>query len=241
VSGRVLVIPAYEEAARLGPVLEAVARAGLDCEVVVIDDGSRDATAAVAARAGAQVLRHPFNLGYGAALQTGYKYALERGARVVAQMDADGQHDPAELADLLAGVESGEADLVVGSRFLGRGAYRMGALRTLGRRLFQGIARVAGLTVSDPTSGFQALNRRVLEVYARDFFPTDYPDVDVLLAASRNGLRVAERPVRMNAGARASTLHGGLRSFYYVYKMLLSTWTAARRRAEAAAPEVRRP
>jgi len=240
-SGRVLVIPAYEEEGRLGAVLEAVASANLGCEVVVVDDGSRDATAAVALRSGARVLRHPFNLGYGAALQTGYKYALERGARVVAQMDADGQHDPAELAELLGAVERGDADLVVGSRFLGRGSYRMGALRTLGRRLFQGVARLAGLAVSDPTSGFQALNRRVLEVYARDFFPTDYPDVDVLLAAWRNGLRVAERPVRMHAGSRASTLHGGLRSVYYVYKMLLSTWTAARRRAEAPATEARRP
>jgi glycosyltransferase involved in cell wall biosynthesis len=236
-----LVIPAYQEEARLGAVLEAVASAGLDCEVVVVDDGSRDATAAVASRGGARVLRHPFNLGYGAALQTGYKYALERGARFVAQMDADGQHDPAEIALLLGVVERDEADLVVGSRFLGRGSYRMGALRTLGRRLFQGVARLAGLSVSDPTSGFQAMNRRVLEVYARDFFPTDYPDVDVLLAACGSGLRVAERPVRMHAGSRASTLHGGLRSVYYVYKMLLSTWTAARRRAEAPAPEARRP
>ena len=240
-SGRLLVIPAYDEEARLGAVLEAVASAGLDCEVVVVDDGSRDATAAVAARAGARVLRHPFNLGYGAALQTGYKYALERGARFVAQMDADGQHDPAEIAELLGAVERGEADLVVGSRFLGRGSYRMGALHSVGRRLFQGLARLAGLSVSDPTSGFQAMNRRVLEVYARDFFPTDYPDVDVLLAARGSGLRVAERPVRMHAGSRASTLHGGLRSVYYVYKMLLSTWTAARRRAETPAAEARRP
>ena len=106
--------------------------------------------------------------------------------------------------------------------------------------MFQAIARAAGLRVSDPTSGFQAMNRRVLEIYARDFFPTDYPDVDVLLAAWRNGLRVGERPVSMSAGTRASTLHGGLRSVYYVYKMLLSTWTAARRPAETPAPEVRR-
>jgi hypothetical protein len=241
VSGRVLVIPAFQEAARLGPVLEAVARAALGCEVVVVDDGSRDGTAEVAARAGASVLRHPFNLGYGAALQTGYKYALERGASVVVQIDADGQHDPAEIPPLLAAVERGECDLVVGSRFLGGGEYRMGWPRALGRRLFQLVARLAGLRVSDPTSGFQAMNRRVLEVYARDFFPTDYPDVDVLLTAYRNGLRVGERPVRMRAGTRASTLHGGLRSVYYVYKMLLSTWTAARRRAEAPAPEVQEP
>jgi hypothetical protein len=239
-SHRVLVIPAYQEEARLGPVLEAVARAAVDCEVVVVDDGSRDATAAVAARAGARVLRHPFNLGYGAALQTGYKYALERGASCLVQMDADGQHDPADVPALLAAVERGECDLVVGSRFLGRGDYRMGALHTLGRRVFQAIARIAGLHVSDPTSGFQAMNRRVLEVYARDFFPTDYPDLDVLLTAWRNGLRVGECAVQMRPATRASTLHGGLRSVYYIYKMLLSTWTAARRRAEAPAPEARR-
>jgi glycosyltransferase involved in cell wall biosynthesis len=240
-TGRVLVIPAYQEAARLGSVLEAVARAGVECEIVVIDDGSRDGTGEVARRAGARLLRHPWNLGYGAALQTGYKYALERGAAFLVQMDADGQHDPADVPALLAAVERGECDLVVGSRFLGHGEYRMGSLRTLGRRLFQGIARVAGLELSDPTSGFQAMNRRALEVYARDFFPTDYPDLDVLLTAWREGLRVGERPVRMRPGTRASTLHGGMRSVYYVYKMLLSTWTAARRRAETPTPEARRP
>jgi len=240
VSLRLIVIPAYEESSRLAGVLESVARADLGCEVVVVDDGSRDATSLVASRAGARVLRHPFNLGYGAALQTGYKYALECGASIVVQLDADGQHDPAEIPRLLAPVEADELDLVVGSRFLGRGEYRMGALRSLGRRAFQAIARLAGLRVSDPTSGFQAMNRRVLEIYARDFFPADYPDVDVLLAAWRNGLRVGECPVSMSAGSRASTLHGGLRSVYYVYKMLLSTWTAARRPRDAVAPEARR-
>jgi glycosyltransferase involved in cell wall biosynthesis len=240
VSGRLIVIPAYQEEACLPGVLEAIARAGLGCEVVVVDDGSRDATARVAAQGGARVLRHPFNLGYGAALQTGYKYALERGAAYLVQMDADGQHDPAEIPRLLAPVESGELDLVVGSRFLGRGGYRMGSLRSLGRRVFQAIARLGGLRVSDPTSGFQAMNRRVLEVYARDFFPTDYPDVDVLLTAWRNGLSVGERAVSMSAGTRASTLHGGFRSVYYVYKMLLSTWSASRRRGEAPCPEARR-
>lgn len=83
--------------------------------------------------------------------------------------------------------------------------------------------------MSDPTSGFQALNRRVLEVYAEDFFPNDYPDVDVLVAALRNGLRVGEHPVHMSEGTRASSLHGGLRPIYYVYKMMLSTWSASAR------------
>lgn len=225
----VLIIPAYNEEPRLEAVLRAAAQAGLGCEIAVIDDGSHDATAEIARRLGATVLRHPFNLGYGAALQTGYKYALERGADLLVQMDADGQHDPAQLAGLVRPVQQGELDLVVGSRFLEPSGYQMERLRSLGRALFSFIARLAGLRVSDPTSGFQAMNRRVLEVYSRDFFPTDYPDVDVLLAAYRHGLRVGERAVVMTKARRQSTLHGGLRSFYYVYKMLLSIWSTSTR------------
>jgi glycosyltransferase involved in cell wall biosynthesis len=229
----VLVIPAFNEGARLAHVLEAVAAADTGCEVVVIDDGSRDDTGAIAARCGAAVVRHPFNLGYGAALQTGYKYALERGAALLVQMDADGQHDPREIAALMEPIVRGESDLVVGSRFLESNEYPMGLVRRLGRDVFRTIARLAGLRVSDPTSGFQAMNRRVLEVYAHDFFPADYPDVDVLLACHRSGLRIVERQVHMSTGLRGSTMHGGLRSFYYVYKMLLSSWSASPRRRPA--------
>jgi len=231
----VLIIPAYNEAASLGDVLARVAAADSGCEVVVVDDGSLDDTGKIAARSGATVLRHPFNLGYGAALQTGYKYALELNAALVVQMDADGQHDPAQIRELTAGIRSGNYDLVVGSRFLETSGYRMSPLRSIGRKLFSALARLADLRVSDPTSGFQGMNRRVLDLYARDFFPTDYPDVDVLLTAFRHGLRVGEHPVRMAQTSRASTLHGGLRSVYYVYKMLLSTVSAtarATRRAE---------
>ena len=113
----VLIIPAYNEEATIERVLQGVARAQLDCEVVVIDDGSHDATAAIARRTGATVIQHPFNLGYGAALQTGYKYALECGASLVVQMDADGQHDPAEIRGLTAGISAGEYDLVVLDEF----------------------------------------------------------------------------------------------------------------------------
>lgn len=231
----VLIIPAYNEAETLHGVLERVALADAGYEVVVVDDGSQDDTAEIAKRAGATVLRHPFNLGYGAALQTGYKYALERNAAIVAQMDADGQHDPDSIRALADRVRDDELDLVVGSRFLETTGYRMGWLRSLGRGVFSALARLAGLRVSDPTSGLQVMNRRVLELYARDFFPTDYPDVDVLLTAYRHGLRVGEQSVRMAEGSRQSTLHGGLRSFYYVYKMLLATLTASTSRARGPA------
>ncbi len=223
----ILIIPAYNEAGRLESVLADVASVAPGFRVVVVDDGSEDGTAELARRAGAFVLRHPFNLGYGVALQTGYKYALRSGASLLVQMDADGQHAARDIARLVEPIRRDECDLVVGSRFLEATGYRHGPLRTIGRWLFGGLVRLAGLRISDPTSGFQAMNRRVLEVYAADFFPTDYPDVDVLLAAYRRGLRVGECSVRMSPGPRSSSLHGGLRTFYYVYKMLLSTWSAA--------------
>lgn len=226
-NGSILIIPAYNEGSRLARVLTRVEAAEIGCEVVVIDDGSRDDSGEIARAHGATVLRHPFNLGYGAALQTGYKYAVSRQAHIVLQMDADGQHDPAQFSALIEPVAADELDLVVGSRFLEISGYEMEFIRTIGRNLFTSIARLAGLRVSDPTSGFQVMNRRVLDMYVNDFFPTDYPDVDVLLAAYRHGLRVGERPVAMAKADRGSTLHGGLRPIYYVYKMLLSTWSAS--------------
>lgn len=226
---RLLLIPAFDEADRIGPVLERARRSLPDFDIVVIDDGSRDGTAEIARAAGALVVRHPFNLGYGTALQTGYKLAIRAGADLVVQMDADGQHDAAEAARLVEPVVAGELDLVVGSRFLGVGQYEMPRMRTLGRHLFRSILGAFGLRVTDPTSGFQALSREVLEVYIDDGFPSDYPDVDVLLLAHRRGLRIGERPVQMAPSLRASLLHAGFAPVYYVYKMMLSLWAASAR------------
>jgi len=226
----VLVIPAFNEAPRLPALLERIAAEALPLDVAVIDDGSRDDTSGAARAAGATVLRHPFNLGYGAGLQTGYKWALARGAPWVVQMDADGQHDPHDIGRLLEPVAAGECDLVLGSRFLEQTGYQMSAPRRIGRALFVGIGRAFGFHVTDPTSGFQALNRRVLELYAGDAFPSDYPDIDVLVVAHRHGLTVREISVVMHAGERASTLHGGLRSIWYLYRMVWSLWAASSRR-----------
>ena len=224
----IIIVPAYNEQAHLEGLLNALAAAELGAEIVVIDDGSHDATAQIAAKAGARVLQHPFNLGYGAALQTGYKYALSVGADVVIQMDADGQHDPAQIPQLVAPLQAGDCDLVIGSRFLQPGGYAMGRTRNFGRQVFRLLGRIAGIQVTDPTSGFQVLNRKTLELYAEDFFPHDYPDVDVLVMASRRGIRIQECAVQMNESPRVSTLHGGARAIYYVYKMVLSLWAASK-------------
>jgi glycosyltransferase involved in cell wall biosynthesis len=235
----IALIPAFNEAPRLPAILQALEGLHTLAEIVVIDDGSTDGTGSVAERHGVTLLRHSFNLGYGAALQTGYKYALERGAHIVVQLDADGQHDPAEIPSLVRPLRDDEADLVLGSRFLSEGDYRMGRIRTLGRLIFQRLARAAGLRVTDPTSGFQAMNRRVLELYTREFFPSDYPDVDVLLVAHRRGLRIRECPVHVSEGQRPSTLHGGLRSVYYLYRLALSLWAGLRRSPVGAVQEER--
>lgn len=222
-----LIIPAFNEAEHLPVVLAAVAEADLGIDVAVIDDGSCDATAAVAAQAGARVIRHPFNLGYGAALQTGCKYAVQSGASVLVQMDADGQHDPRDIPRLIDPIVVGECDLMLGSRFASPTGYLMSPLQRVGREVFRLLASLSGLAVTDPTSGFQAMSRQVLELYVGDFYPHDYPDVDVLLAAHRTGLRVRECAVTMSTGPRASSLHGGFRAVYYVYKMMLSIFAAS--------------
>jgi glycosyltransferase involved in cell wall biosynthesis len=222
-----LIIPAYNEAQGLPCVFEAIKDADLEAEIVVVDDGSTDGTARTAAALGARVIRHPFNMGYGAAIQTGYMHALERGADLLVQMDADGQHDARQIPAMVEPILRGECDLVIASRFLEVTGYRMGWTRTAGRKLFEALGRLSGLNVTDPTSGFQAMNAATLELYVRDFFPPDYPDVDVLVVAARHGLRIRERASVMGVGLRASRLHGGARAFYYAYKMLLSMWAAS--------------
>jgi glycosyltransferase involved in cell wall biosynthesis len=201
-----LIIPAYNEARNLPAVLRDLRAAALDLEVVVLDDGSTDETAAVA-----------------------YKLALARRAPLLVQMDADGQHRPDEIAELVEPVRRGDADLAVGSRFLEPTSYDMGPLKRLGRGLFRILAGWAGLRVTDPTSGFQAMNERVLQLYVTDFFPTDFPDIDVLLTAHRHGLRIRECPVHMDPAPRKSSLHSGLRPLYYVYRTALALWVAASR------------
>lgn len=224
--GIILIIPAYNESEVLPAVLRRIDEEDVDLQCVVVDDGSDDDTAGVARGHGATVIRHAFNLGYGAALQTGYKYALAEGAGFVVQMDADGQHDPREIRKLLEPVRQGTCDVMIGSRFLGSIGYEMGPVRHAGRWLFQSVGRLFGLSVTDPTSGFQAMNRAVIAHYTQDYFPSDYPDVDVLVGLQRHGGIIHECPVCMTSATRESRIHGGLRPVYYVYKMILSFWSA---------------
>ena len=225
----VIIIPALNEAARLGSVIDRARGCAPMLAVLVVDDGSRDETAAVARAHGACVVSHPFNLGYGAALQTGYKHAMRAGYRYLVQMDADGQHDPADIERLLAPLRAGVADVVIGSRFAEARGYRMGAARVVGRTFFQRLlVACGGPQVSDPTSGFQALGRVAFTFCCEEFYPSDFPDVDVLLLLHRRGFHITEIPVTMAPSPPGHvTMHAGLQAVYYPYKMVLSTLRSA--------------
>jgi glycosyltransferase involved in cell wall biosynthesis len=218
----IVIIPAYNEGKRIARVVAHVYAAAPDADILVINDGSRDDTAAAARQAGAIVASHPFNMGYGAAIQTGYKYARNKGYRYLVQLDADGQHDPTCIPDLLAPVIEGVADIAIGSRFLGN-SYRPPFARRAGMALFRNIVSlVTGKAVTDTTSGFQAFNAEVVRLFATDVFPVDYPDADMLIMLHRAGFRMTEVPVRMFENSEGKSMHSGLKPLYYMFKMLLS-------------------
>ncbi len=230
-SNIIIVIPAYNEEGNIGPLIHRIREKLHDVDILVIDDGSADRTARAAEKAGASVARLPFNMGYGAALQTGFKYALRHRYQYVVQMDADGQHDPESVLILLKEIQKEKADVVIGSRFLdGSGSYRTTVTRKMGMGLFGKLATmVTGQHVSDPTSGFQALNRDALRFYASRFYPVDYPDADVLIMLHRAGLHVKEVPVIMHARQQGMSMHSGLKPVYYIFKMLLSMFVTVLR------------
>ncbi len=217
-----IIIPAYNEAERIASTIADI-RKFSNADIIVISDGSTDNTVSEAKAAGADVIELPFNLGYGAALQTGFKYALKKGYKFAIQMDADGQHDPSSIQSLIKPVLDGEVDIAVGSRFLGGGDYRAPLVRKVGMSFFAFIASIfTGKRVTDPTSGFQALDRKTMEFYASDAYPVDYPDADVIIMLHRRGIKFKEVPVTMKRAAGKMSMHSGLKPVYYIFKMLLS-------------------
>ncbi len=224
---RVLVImPAHDEEESLPRTLDEVRRAAPGVDVLVVDDGSRDGTARVARQRGVPVVRHPVNLGVGAALQTGFRWAVERGYDAGVQLDADGQHDPAFLAALTEPVREGLCDVSIGSRYVRRSGYQAPAARRAGMMLFSGlVSAVLRQRITDTTSGFRAYGRRVMEVCQHDF-PKDFPDAPVLIALGRRGFRLHEVPVEMRERRAGRSFYTLGKSLYYPYKNLLASLMA---------------
>jgi glycosyltransferase involved in cell wall biosynthesis len=226
----IVIIPAHNEGDHIAAIVKQIKTNYQNFDVVVIDDGSSDDTKVKALVAGASVISNPFSLGYGGALQTGYKFAVKNGYQHLVQLDGDGQHDPACIDELIEPVRSGKADIAIGSRFLvsrGRGAdqpaYRAPLARKMGMKIFGAIATaIIRQKVTDPTSGYQAMNRNVFTLLSGDKFPIDYPDADVIIMLHRAGFRIREVPVRMFPSPDDKSMHSGLKPLYYIFKMFLS-------------------
>jgi glycosyltransferase involved in cell wall biosynthesis len=218
------IVPAYNEAATITEVIGSLRRHAPVFDVAVIDDGSTDATSELAESAGATVLRLPFNLGIGGAVQAGFVYALENDYDFVVQVDADGQHCPEEIPKLIAAMQAEpELDMVCGSRFLtAEHGYPAPVSRRTGIHIFAFmLSRVVGQRISDPTSGFRLYNKRGIALFARDY-PHDYPEVEAVLMMHHHRLSMREVPVRMRErGGGQSSIRSG-KSLYYMVKVLLA-------------------
>lgn len=231
-----VIIPAFNEAEALPGTLAELRAVRPDLHVVVVDDGSADHTAAVARRAGVEVLSLPYNLGIGGALRLGFRYAVEQGYERALQFDADGQHDPGEIATILAPLDAG-ADLVIGSRFAGRGDYRVGRSRGVAMRVLRALAmRLAGQRFSDTSSGFRAFSRPMLERFAVEY-PIEYLDsVEALVFACRAGYEVREVPVTMRPRAAGTASNRRFRLLYHYVRLLVVLGCSPRPRPRPAAP-----
>jgi glycosyltransferase involved in cell wall biosynthesis len=227
---RIAIVPALNEEQTVGRVIDEIRAFDEGFDIVVVDDGSVDRTAGMAADRGAHVLRLPFNLGIGGAVQTGYRFAFEQGYDIAVQIDGDGQHDPSQLPAILEPVLSGEADLCVGSRFTGQGDYRSSFARRVGIKIFaRVVSAVVRQRVTDTTSGFRAVNRKGIALFAADY-PHDYPEVEATVMCVKHKLRLKEVPVEMRERGGGASSITALRSVYYMTKVLLAIFVGLFRR-----------
>ena len=217
-----VVVPAFNEERSIARVVLRVQQAVPAAHIVVVNDGSGDNTALYAHEAGATVVTLPVNLGIGGAVQVGYQYALRNGFKIAIQVDGDDQHDPSEIERLLDLISQDDADMTVGSRWLGRGDYLAPVSRRIGMRLLAKLVRWrVGGSFTDTTSGFRAVNRRGIELFAK-LYPTDFPEVESLVLAKRHGLRLREVPVQMSPRSHGQSSIGGVRSVYYMVRVTVA-------------------
>lgn len=218
-----LIIPAYNEEANIQKVLDEIIDLGLNLDFMVVDDGSCDATSELVAKYGCVVLRHPFNMGYGVALHTGFKYAVREGYELVVTIDADGQHPVKSITDLMDCQKETEADVVIGSRFMSNMTYPFSLPKNVVRWFFMLLSYlILKRRITDPTSGFQLLTKPAFSFLANIDYPEDYPDLDIIILLGLKGFKIEETAVKMAPRTDGSSIHSGLRPLYYSYKIILA-------------------
>ena len=226
-----VVIPAFNEARSIRFLIREIKSIEPNLSIVVVDDGSSDDTRKEAEEAGACVVSLPYNLGIGGAVQTGIKIADEEDFDIVVQMDGDAQHDPTSLNDLLKPILAGELDLVIGSRFLDpNSVFQSTRLRRVGIRFFALLLRcLTGMRLTDPTSGYRAINKKLIHEFAT-YYPTDFPEPEAIKLAKRFGARIGEVPVKMRKrlGGISSIRYG--KPIYYMIKVTFAILIDALRR-----------
>jgi len=214
-----IIIPAYNEERSIENVIREVKSANSNYDILVINDGSSDNTSKIAKTCGVKVIDLPFNLGIGGAVQTGFIYAKNEYYDIAVQLDGDGQHDSRFIKDLIVLIENQEADMVIGSRFKGNTNYKIPILRKIGMIFFSKFIKIlTGLDIKDTTSGFRAVNRRVIE-YFSERYPLDYPEVDVIVRLYKKGFKIKEIPVYMNARKYGRSSITPLKAIYYMVKV----------------------
>jgi glycosyltransferase involved in cell wall biosynthesis len=217
-----VIIPAYNEEHTIGAVVKAVRSLGPGYDVIVINDNSSDKTYEKAGEAGAKVVTLPCNLGIGGAVQTGYKFALSRGYDACIQVDGDGQHPAQEIPRLVEPLFERGYDMVIGSRFVEDTGYQISFMRDLGIRIISFFLRATtGLVVKDPTSGFRALNRKAMRLFAGQY-PQDYPEPESLVFAYKRRFKVLEVPIEMKNRMFGTSSITRTRAAYYMGKVLLA-------------------
>jgi glycosyltransferase involved in cell wall biosynthesis len=222
-SKTLIILPALNEGQNIASTVERVREHLPWADVLVINDGSTDDTREKAEAAGAVVLDMPYNVGIGAGVQTGFKFAHRHGYDFVARLDGDGQHSPDNTIQLLELVETGQTDVAIGSRFLGDGDYGTSFIRLTGIAILSNLLSViTKQKVTDPTSGFSAYNRRAIQLFAQ-LYPHDYPEPEAVVICHKSGLRMKEIPVTFlerKYGVSQFTLPS--RSAYYMLKVTLA-------------------
>ena len=220
-----IIIQAYNEAESIEAVISVVKKELPAADILVVNDGSKDATSILAKEIGGVVVVDlPYNMGIGAAMQTGYRYADLKNYEIAVQVDADGQHPPDQIKYLTTPIIEKEADIVIGSRFLGKGEYNPSLSRNIGIKVFSAVvSMITGQRLTDTTSGFRAVNKKVIKFFAQ-YYPEDYPEVEALVLLRKARFNIMEIPIRMKARTAGQSSITPLHAIYYMIKVLLAVF-----------------